>query len=45
MEKDSIQLGAKPITSSDSSGYIYDESGIDREKLEYIKQLKNICRV
>ena len=28
-----LDLGAKPVTLSDSSGYIYDEAGIDREKL------------
>ncbi|ADR21871.1 glutamate dehydrogenase [Marivirga tractuosa] len=39
-----IELGAKPITASDSSGYIIDESGIDVEKLEYIKEIKNINR-
>lgn len=35
------QLGAKVLTMSDSNGYIYDESGIDKEKLEFIKDLKN----
>lgn len=39
-----IELGAKPITASDSSGYIIDEEGIDEEKLEYIKKIKNINR-
>jgi glutamate dehydrogenase (NADP+) len=39
-----IELGAKPITFSDSSGYVYDETGIDREKLDYIMKLKNIRR-
>jgi glutamate dehydrogenase (NADP+) len=39
-----IELGAKVVTLSDSSGYIHDESGIDREKLEYIKVLKNVRR-
>jgi glutamate dehydrogenase (NADP+) len=39
-----IELGAKPITASDSSGYIIDEAGIDTEKLEYIKQIKNVNR-
>ena len=37
-----IQLGAKPVTCSDSDGYIYDPDGIDREKLDYIMELKNI---
>lgn len=39
-----IELGAKPITASDSSGYIIDEEGIDEGKLEYIKKIKNINR-
>lgn len=39
-----LDFGAKAITVSDSSGYIYDEQGIDREKLAYIKTLKNIRR-
>jgi glutamate dehydrogenase (NADP+) len=36
-----LQLGGKPITASDSSGFIYDEEGIDADKLEFIKDLKN----
>ncbi|MGA1029088.1 MAG: NADP-specific glutamate dehydrogenase [Flavobacteriaceae bacterium] len=36
-----IQLGAKILTLSDSSGYIYDEAGIDEEKLAFIMDLKN----
>ncbi|MEJ2040896.1 MAG: NADP-specific glutamate dehydrogenase [Desulfosarcinaceae bacterium] len=39
-----IDLGAKPVTCSDSSGYIYDEAGIDSEKLAYLKNLKNVRR-
>ena len=39
-----IELGAKPVTMSDSDGYIYDPDGIDAEKLEYVKELKNIER-
>ncbi len=39
-----LDLGGKVVTLSDSSGYIYDESGIDAEKLEYVKMLKNIRR-
>jgi len=35
------QLGAKVITISDSSGYIYDEKGIDEAKLQYVMYLKN----
>lgn len=36
-----IQLGGRPVTASDSNGYIYDEAGITPEKLEFIKDLKN----
>lgn len=39
-----IELGAKPVTMSDSDGYIYDPDGIDREKLDYIMELKNVER-
>ncbi len=39
-----LDYGAKPVTVSDSSGYIYDEEGIDREKLAYIMELKNVRR-
>ena len=39
-----IELGAKPVTCSDSDGYIYDPDGIDAEKLAYIKELKNVER-
>ena len=39
-----IELGAKPVTLSDSSGYIYDEEGIDKGKLDFVKRLKNIRR-
>ena len=39
-----IQLGAKPVTMSDSSGYIYDPDGIDQKKLDWVKQLKNVKR-
>jgi len=39
-----IQLGAKPVTLSDSNGYIYDPDGIDEEKLEFVKELKNVRR-
>ena len=39
-----IELGGKVITLSDSSGYIYDEEGIDKDKLEFVKRLKNIRR-
>ena len=36
-----IDMGAKVLTLSDSSGYIYDKDGINKEKLEYIMELKN----
>ena len=39
-----IELGAKPATCSDSDGYIYDPDGIDREKLDYTMELKNVER-
>jgi len=39
-----IQLGAKVVTLSDSSGYIYDKDGIDAKKLEFVMELKNIKR-
>ncbi|WP_027138225.1 NADP-specific glutamate dehydrogenase [Gaetbulibacter saemankumensis] len=37
----SIQLGAKVVTLSDSSGYIYDATGINKEKLAFVMELKN----
>ncbi|MFO7709428.1 MAG: NADP-specific glutamate dehydrogenase [Desulfobacterales bacterium] len=39
-----LQMGATPVTLSDSSGYIYDEAGITREKLDFVMQLKNVRR-
>ncbi len=39
-----IELGGKVVTMSDSSGYVYDEKGIDSEKLAFIMQLKNVKR-
>lgn len=38
------EMGGKVITLSDSSGFIHDPKGIDREKLDYIMELKNIKR-
>ncbi|MFC1692895.1 NADP-specific glutamate dehydrogenase [Candidatus Latescibacterota bacterium] len=38
------ELGGKVVTLSDSNGFIYDPDGIDREKLEFVKWLKNISR-
>ncbi len=37
----SIQFGAKVLTASDSSGFVYDKDGITTEKLDYLKDLKN----
>ena len=39
-----IQLGGKVLTMSDSDGYVYDPDGIDREKLDFIMELKNVQR-
>ncbi|MFQ5746905.1 MAG: NADP-specific glutamate dehydrogenase [Gemmatimonadota bacterium] len=39
-----IHLGAKPLTASDSNGFVYDPDGIDEEKLEWIKDLKEVRR-
>ena len=39
-----LHLGGTVLTMSDSDGYIYDPDGIDREKLDYIMELKNIYR-
>lgn len=39
-----LQLGGKVITVSDSNGYIYDEEGINEEKLKFIMELKNVRR-
>jgi glutamate dehydrogenase (NADP+) len=39
-----IELGAKPVTVSDSSGFIHDPEGIDTDRLAYIKNLKTVQR-
>jgi len=39
-----LELGGKVVTMSDSSGYIFDEGGLTREKLDYIMTLKNVRR-
>ncbi|MEW6426536.1 MAG: NADP-specific glutamate dehydrogenase [Thermodesulfobacteriota bacterium] len=39
-----IELGARVVTMSDSSGWILDEAGMDREKLAFVKELKNLRR-
>ena len=37
-------MGAKPVTLSDSDGFIYDHDGIDHEKLAWVMELKNVRR-
>ena len=39
-----LELGGKVVTLSDSNGYIYDPDGIDKEKLNYVFELKNFYR-
>jgi len=39
-----IDMGGRAVTLSDSSGYIYDEAGITREKLAFVMDLKNVRR-
>jgi len=39
-----LDLGGKVLTLSDSGGYIYDEDGIGRDKLEFVMELKNLRR-
>jgi glutamate dehydrogenase (NADP+) len=39
-----LDLGAKPVTLSDSNGFIYDNDGINREKLDFVMDLKNVRR-
>ena len=39
-----IEFGARVVTVSDSSGFVYDAAGIDGEKLAYIMELKNVKR-
>jgi glutamate dehydrogenase (NADP+) len=39
-----LQLGAKPVTLSDSDGFIYDDAGITHEKLQFVMDLKNVRR-
>ena len=38
------QLGAKVVTLSDSSGYIYDREGFNTDKLSFIMEIKNVKR-
>lgn len=39
-----LHLGGKVVTASDSTGFVYDEDGFSREKLEFLKDLKNVRR-
>jgi len=39
-----MRLGAKVVTLSDSDGFIYDPDGLNEEKMEYVKHLKNAIR-
>lgn len=39
-----LHLGGRPVTLSDSSGFIYDKDGITQEKLDWVKELKNVRR-
>ena len=39
-----LELGGKVLTMSDSDGFVYDPDGIDRAKLDYILELKNLYR-
>jgi glutamate dehydrogenase (NADP+) len=39
-----LQSGAKPVSMSDSSGYIYDKNGITEEKLAFVMSIKNVRR-
>lgn len=39
-----ISLGARVVTLSDSSGYIYDPDGLTQEKIDYVLELKNVYR-
>lgn len=39
-----FQLGGKPLTLSDSGGFIYDPDGLDQHKIDWIKDLKNVRR-
>jgi len=39
-----LDLGARPVTLSDSNGFIHDPAGIDRDKLAWVMELKNVLR-
>src|SRR5436189_2121140 len=39
-----LQLGAKPVTLSDSGGFVYDGAGVTTDKLQFVMNLKNVRR-
>jgi glutamate dehydrogenase (NADP+) len=39
-----LELGGRPVSASDSNGFVYDEAGIDEAKLAYLIELKNVRR-
>ena len=39
-----MMMGAKVVTFSDSNGFVYDPQGVDAERLEFVKELKNVKR-
>ena len=39
-----LDMGAKPVTLSDSDGFVYDPAGINNEKLAWVMELKNVRR-
>jgi glutamate dehydrogenase (NADP+) len=39
-----LQMGARPVTASDSSGFVHDPDGFDEEKLAFLKDLKEVRR-
>ena len=39
-----LELGGKVLTLSDSSGFIHDPQGLDRQKLDFVKELKEVRR-
>jgi len=39
-----LDFGGKVLTLSDSNGYVYDEEGIDKDKLKFVMELKNVRR-
>src|SRR3989475_5095199 len=39
-----LEMGARPVTLSDSTSYVYDEAGVSKEKLSFVMDLKNVRR-